>query len=163
MKLATRCLIFALIISGSFCTYAQGYCPPGQYPVAGQGWSYCAGVPDSQEAPADAPKPKWINKWLALTVDKDKAILSTATSSESANAAVAISMQDCQNKGGTACDNRVTVLNGCLAMAVGSGFLASGAGATKNEAEAQALGRCEGGDVKCRIYHSECAPAEREH
>lgn len=143
---------------------AQGYCPPGQYPVSGQGWSYCAGTPDSQDNAAAATQraqPHWVNKWLSITLDANKGVLSTATSTISGNDAETSAMIDCQRQGGASCKANGTVLNGCLAMAIGSGYIAVGAASTKREAEDQAITKCNGGDGQCHIYHSECALPER--
>lgn len=155
-------IVMLLFCVAPLTALAQG-CPSGQYPVVGQGWHYCADVPGAQD-PASTPNqtpPRWINKWLSLSIDSDKGILSTATSTESSAAAEALSLIDCQKKGGTSCEARSTILNGCVAMSVGDQRLATALGATKQDAEHEALQKCSAVDTGCRIYHSECALSER--
>jgi len=154
---------FLSLCSTITSTQAQGFCPPGQYPVAGQGWHYCAGVPGNTDGPKSVPhaQARWINTWLSFAVDDKKGVLSAAISSESGKAAEAMAFTDCEKKGGTACEASGTILNGCLAMATGSGYLAIGASGTKEDAESEAIRKCNGGDAQCHIYHSECALPER--
>lgn len=77
------------------------------------------------------------------------------------DAAEALSMVNCQGKGGTSCEARATVLNGCLAMAVSKSALASAVGPSKEDAEKETLSRCDTNNATCQVYHSECALPDR--
>lgn len=138
--------------------YAQG-CPPGQYPVVGQGWNYCAPVPGSNEPEQQqAPQPRLQNQWQALAADAPKGILGTSSHLMSRATAESAAISDCERKGGSGCIVLVSAANGCVAMITGDKFLKAKDGETKNEAEQNALKACsDGGDTNCRVYYSACS------
>lgn len=63
-------LLFLMIVG--IPAMAEQGCPPGQYPIGGQGVAACAPIPQgsSQEtAPAPRPLGKWIKTWGAVALD----------------------------------------------------------------------------------------------
>lgn len=153
-----------LILCFSLCAtigsiHAQGFCPPGQYPVAGQGWHYCAGVPGASETTTtNTPQPvRWQNNWVVLAIDLPKGVLGRAQSTVSADSAKQLAMADCSAKGGTQCAPEVSVENGCVAMTVGSSKMNTSGAGSELDAERKSLEECNAVDTGCKVYHSECA------
>lgn len=69
MKLCNVCLL--LLLSIAFSAMAEQGCPPGQYPVGGQGVAACAPIPQGsaqETAPVPRPLGKWINTWGAVAI-----------------------------------------------------------------------------------------------
>jgi len=155
-------IVILLCMVAPLATLAQG-CPPGQYLVAGQGWHYCADVPgaQSQEPENQTPRVRWMSKWLSLTVDTTKGVVSTGISTTSQHSAEEVSMGDCTSQGGTDCRPEVTVMNGCVALAVGEKKMASQSGTSKEDAESKALRACSALDNTCKPYLSRCALPEK--
>jgi Domain of unknown function (DUF4189) len=160
----SRRLLFALLcLAVSLQAAAQG-CPPGQYPVAGQGWNYCAPVPGAaqEEAqPARQNQFKWRNHWQATATDNDAGVLGTSVGQSSADAAEKKALIDCRSKGGKKCEVEISYMNGCVAMAVGEKQAATNGGLTKDEAIRKALAICGKGDSTCQPYYSSCDLPDR--
>lgn len=163
MKFFISLAFLALLLGGSLGVAAQGACPAGQYPVSGQGWNYCADIPGYEKPSETHPSRNivWMNKWLSLTVDTAKGVVSTGVSTDSQAASESVSMGDCVRQGGTNCRPKVTVMNGCIALAVGSSKMASDLAATVADAESKALRACSADDSTCKIYISKCALPEQ--
>jgi len=60
---------------GAHVAYAEGGCPPGSYPIGGQGVQGCAPIPGagggvSQQSPSPRPRPlgEWIRTWGGVAV-----------------------------------------------------------------------------------------------
>jgi len=158
-----RLLLVLAICIGSCTASAQG-CPPGQYPVAGQGWNYCAPVPGAaqEEAqPAQQSQFKWRNHWQAIATDNDAGVLGTSVGQSSADAAEKKAFSDCQSKGGQKCEIEISYVNGCVAMAVGEKQAATNGGPAKDEAIRRALAICGKGDSTCQPYYSSCDLPDR--
>ncbi|WP_082061850.1 DUF4189 domain-containing protein [Xanthomonas sp. GPE 39] len=67
-----RCMvyIFCAILLMSFDANAEGNCPPGQYPIGGQGAVGCAPIPqDNLEPQQPRPAGKWLKTWGALAAN----------------------------------------------------------------------------------------------
>lgn len=49
---------------------AEGRCPPGQYPIGGQGVGGCAPIPGGEGAATSGPRAtgKWIKTWGAISL-----------------------------------------------------------------------------------------------
>ena len=141
---------------------AQMGCPPGKYPIAGQGWNYCADVPGATGSPVrGAPPASWRSRWVALSTDLAAGVLGTGQSSVSGKRAKEISLLDCESKGGADCRTDLTVENGCLAVSVGAKMFNTDFAETKRDAEEAAMKRCNGIDTECHVYYSECAFPEK--
>ena len=75
MKLLARTVVIGIAMLGTNVVFAEGGCPPGMYPIGGQGVQGCAPIPGAQgggpgssvSAPAP-PRPtgEWITTWGAL-------------------------------------------------------------------------------------------------
>lgn len=158
MKRSLRVLILFFAIAAPSAAFAQG-CPPGQYPVSGQGWNYCAPTPGAAqgEAPPQQPTgPRWKNNWQATAVDNGTGALGTATGRSTAKEAESGALMDCEDKGGVHCEVQISEENGCVAMVVGDKLLNTKGGLTQEEAISKATVECNAKNSTCRVYYSHC-------
>jgi hypothetical protein len=163
MRLKFSAMLILLVISATCAVvHAQG-CPPGQHPVVGQGWNYCAADPESNNASdtSQSPTPIWENRYQSIVTDKTKGILGTSTGKTSSNLAEKAAMADCQAKGGKVCEIQITNENGCVAMVVGNRVMNSSSGQTKDAAERKGIDLCSTEDTDCHVYYSACSLPER--
>ena len=143
------------------CATAQG-CPPGQYPVVGQGWNYCAAAPNSAAQSQQAePSPVWDSRYQSVAADIPKGILGTSRDQTTAIVAEQVALTDCKAKGGVSCEIQITNSNGCVAMAVGNTRLNLKSGDSKDEAEGKALRSCNEEDQNCQVRYSACSLPKR--
>lgn len=155
------CLLILIIANLWGIAAAQG-CPPGQYPVVGQGWNYCAPVPgaETQQEP-EAQEAKWQTQWQALATDVGKGVLGTSKNQPSQGSAETAAIKDCNSRGGENCVLQISHGNGCIAMVVGDKVLNTNGGATRGEAEQKGIRMCAAEDKNCRVYYSDCSPPVR--
>ena len=172
-------LMFMLGIS-SFSVYAEGRCPPGQYPIGGQGVLGCAPIP-GYGGTAGAPQPaaprptgKWETRWGAIVEDGDNNSTGTSASQKSKRAAVELATERCKSAGGRSCKLRLAYHNQCVAMADPTiAFVRSlppgtrtrtmaSAAETEEIAKQNAMKECETGGSRqeCNIIYSECSMSE---
>lgn len=161
LKSIARLAVLLFTCVGAALASAQG-CPPGQYPVTGQGWNYCAPVPGSnQDAQPAPPTQAWKSRWQSIATDATKGALGTSVGQATASLAERAALADCRAKGGDACKVQITNGNGCVAMITGEKFLNTKSGATKAEAERSGLSLCNSEDTNCRVYYSACSLPEK--
>lgn len=104
----------------SYGVHAEGGCPPGQYPIGGQGVQGCAPIPGgSGGASTSAPRPtgKWETRWGAVVEDSSTLATGTSVSQKSKRDATSAAMKDCEQAGGRKCKLRVAYYNQCVAIA----------------------------------------------
>ena len=175
-----RVLLIAVMALASFSAYAEGVCPPGQYPIGGQGVVGCAPIPGgggaTQGASAPRPTGKWETRWGAVADDATSRNLATgvSTSQKSKRAAVAAAIDDCKSAGGKSCKLRLAYYNQCVAIADPTmefvrsqpeGSLSSNnvsAAETVERAKSNAMRDCEkaGSGQQCSIVYSACSMSE---
>jgi hypothetical protein len=70
--------LMVLVSVWPFHAVAEGGCPPGMYPIGGQGVQGCAPIPgasgaSSQQLPAPLPRPtgRWHKTWGAMAIGRD--------------------------------------------------------------------------------------------
>jgi hypothetical protein len=150
------------LLSCISAAYAEGGCPPGQYPQQGQGWQTCVPIPGGATGQSNAPAPeRWIDNWQAIATDANKGALGTSVGEPTAAKAESLALGDCRAKGGIACDIQVSYRNGCVAMVVGDKRMATRGAPTKDSAERQALTKCSEEDTNCHVFYSACSLPER--
>lgn len=161
-----RATLFVLIISigsiFSVIVHAEGNCPPGYYPIGGQGIQGCAPIPgydQQQPSPAPAaPSPQWKSRWGAIATDGVKGVLGTAIGMADQLGAEKTAMADCLAKGGSTCKIQLSYANGCAAMIVGNRGFSTANGSTKDEAIKKGTKICSAdGDTGCHIYYTACS------
>ena len=155
---------------------AEGRCPPGQFPVGGQGMEACAPIPSAggTEAQPAAPRPtgKWETRWGAIAEDSSSLSLATGTSvsRKSKREASSAAMQECERQGGKKCKLVIAYHNQCVAIADptqesrrrGAAKSMFSAEESLELARSSALQRCEAadGEPKCELVYSECSMSE---
>lgn len=170
-------LIFILVLcSISFATYAEGACPPGQYPIGGQGVQGCAPIPGGGAVPS-SPRPtgEWQTRWGAIAEDSSAnqrgvaGATGVSASMKSKRDAQAAAIQQCGQLGGLKCKVVLTYNNQCVAIADPKPRSQGGNGGrsvvyraqTMDLAQREAMRQCSDDGVgECSIFYSACSMSE---
>ncbi|WP_243402633.1 DUF4189 domain-containing protein [Stenotrophomonas sp. SPM] len=155
-----------LLIAGAlpFSALAEGNCPPGMYPIGGQGVQGCGPIPaGGGDQGGLKPNGKWIKTWGAISYSEKVgtvgAVVGMLTKSDAAKEA-----QDrCTSQGASDCRVLMTYKNQCAAYAYGKGSGMDGVVSTtrarsKDEAASAALKHCaaDGGQA-CKVVYTDCS------
>src|SRR6185437_1184711 len=112
---------------GAHVAYAEGGCPPGSYPIGGQGVQGCAPIPGagggvSQQSPSPPPRPlgEWIRTWGGVAVSPTTSDAGVSTGQLSKKAAERDAMAKCADRGARDCKVSVTYFNQCMSWVVPS-------------------------------------------
>lgn len=175
-EVAMRSVVMFILIAIPGLAFGEGRCPPGQYPVGGQGVGGCAPIPgsDGRSGESAAPRPtgKWETRWGAIAEDNSPEIkgnipTGAAVSQKSKGAASALALSRCAERGGRKCKVKLTYYNQCVAMADPVGNRLPGAinvmsrAETVEMARSNALQRCRGaGAQQCEVVYSACSMSE---
>jgi hypothetical protein len=137
------------------------YCPPGQHPVVGQGFSYCVVDPssggDTDEPPQ--PEPKWSDRYGAVVTDGKAGVIGSSSGARTQPEAEAMARNDCKAKGGSNCALNVIYGNKCVALVTGDHLFNLKLGKTVDEAKDAAMAGCH--DANCRVFFTDCSPPIR--
>lgn len=103
-----KCIVVLLLLVISNVALAEGRCPPGKYPVGGQGVGGCAPIPGGQtggESNGPTPTGKWETRWGALAQDADHQVgqnlaIGVAEVKKSKREARSLALSECQRMGG---------------------------------------------------------------
>lgn len=91
-------------------------------------------------------------------MDLERGAIGSAVEAETQDQAAKEALEDCQSKGGTACQTKIAYENGCAALAASDAAWAVEAGGTEIEAGVRALNACEKtGHRKCHVQFKECS------
>ncbi|WP_376779674.1 DUF4189 domain-containing protein [Diaphorobacter nitroreducens] len=165
----TWLLLVSLGLSGS--AFAEGgSCPPGYYPIGGQGAQGCAPIPSgggsgssgSQEIRLSTPTGRWIKTWGAIaeaTATSDAGVSDgKRTKEEAEREAVA----RCQSTGAKDCVAHFTYYNQCVSWLIpkgrsGAGQAAIASAGTLHLARLSAQTKCKN-DVAgiCEEVYANC-------
>lgn len=158
-------LLLILFLVDAPSASAEGRCPPGQYPIGGQGVGGCAPIPggDSGANATTAPRPtgRWLKTWGAIaTAPSGDAGASTGQSSKGAAEKEAISQ--CARGGASDCRVTMSYKNQCAAMVTPSSIERGGAVTWRAETEALAtklaMDECtKRGSAGCKVFYSACS------
>ena len=165
-----------LLIFTSFVVNAEGGCPPGQYPIGGQGVQGCAPISGGAGGgTTSAPRPtgKWDTRWGAIAEDSSTLSTGTSVSQKSKREATAAAIKDCERGGGLKCKLTVAYHNQCVAIAdptIESRKRLGGensqsihaAAETVEQAKSNAMNLCGsfGKGQDCSIVYSACSMSE---
>jgi hypothetical protein len=171
--------IFLILLMVPLLARAEGGCPPGQYPIGGQGVQGCAPIPGqgggSGASPAPRPTGKWEDRWGGIASDASvrapgvEIPTGISESKLSKREAVSSAMSQCEKLGGKKCKMLVTYYNQCAALAdptVGGagppGRSAAGRAEKKGQAESLAVAQCEkvSNGRSCSVVYSGCSMSE---
>lgn len=172
-------LAVLLLLAVPVSALAEGGCPPGQYPIGGQGVVGCAPIPGSGGASsgtAAQPTGKWETRWGAIVEDQkpdpNRALATGySVSQNSKRAAVRAATDQCRAHGGTKCVLRIAYYDQCVALAdpepvngrIPAGLVSSAShAATLEQARAMAMENCQAGSkgLACVISYSACSMSE---
>lgn len=163
-------LVGLVLLPGT--AFAEGRCPPGQYPIGGQGAGGCAPIPSSGGADSRGAVPtgKWETRWGAISEDPTTLATGASVSMKSKRQAIAAATAECERLGGKACKTRLTYYNQCAAIADataqslkgGTGTSIAAHAETEDQAKNLALAQCGSaqGGQKCSIVYSACSMSE---
>ncbi|EMR4108343.1 TPA: DUF4189 domain-containing protein [Stenotrophomonas maltophilia] len=160
-------VILGLLLAAVFqsAAFAEGGCPPGQYPIGGQGVQGCAPIPGAGDGSLKTPQPggKWIKTWGAISVSPEGAS-GVSTGRRSKSDAEAEAVMQCRQSGGHACRTSFSYENQCVAAVVpssGSGGTSFGGKATVDEAIQLATRLCiRDGGQGCHVVYTACSAPE---
>lgn len=170
-----KVLVTILLGLSSFSVFADGACPPGQYPIGGQGVVGCAPIPGAATSGGNAaPQPtgKWETRWGAVVEDSSTLATGVSVSQKSKREATAAAMKHCEQAGGRSCKLRVAYYNQCVAIAdptiasrqrtAGNAESRHVAAETLELATAGAMKDCAafGTGQECSIVYSACSMSE---
>ncbi|MCP3044108.1 DUF4189 domain-containing protein [Xanthomonas euvesicatoria] len=158
--------IFCILLSSCLNAYAEGNCPPGYYPIGGQGVVGCApmgggGQPSGNQL---SPTGQWDTRWGAFAIDREAGIVGTSANRKTKSDARKEAKRACEEQGGKKCDPYFFYKNQCAAIANSSVANKSMFSRAENldEVEKNALAGCsaEAGGAKCVIMYSGCSKSE---
>ncbi len=96
---------------------AEQGCPPGQYPIGGQGVAACAPIPQENSI-QEQPRPigKWIKTWGAVAEDTTNGTLGVSVGKISRREAREEARAQCMQVGGFQCKDWIDYENQCVAI-----------------------------------------------
>ncbi|WP_081419698.1 DUF4189 domain-containing protein [Xanthomonas cannabis] len=154
--------VFVCVSLGQpFSARAEGNCPPGFYPIGGQGVSGCAPIEGSSGAASPTATGEWQTRWGALSMDEANGFIGASSSQKSKGLARKEAELECKRLGGVKCRPIFYYKNQCAAIAVSlgtNGYGYSGAPSI-DEAETSAMKTCAAkSDIgKCKVTYSACS------
>ncbi|HGM5044170.1 DUF4189 domain-containing protein [Stenotrophomonas maltophilia group sp. P373] len=146
-----------------------GSCPPGFYPIGGQGASGCAPIPGGAAGSGDQiplpPRPtgEWISTWGAIATSLATSEVGMVSDMRSAELAASEAMRRCAGGGARDCKVTVSYSNQCVAWLVPSADLpgaqsAVGRAPKKRIAIAEAQRKCvDPSGKKCTVFYADCS------
>lgn len=163
MKTNFTVLLFLGLLGISGVAFAEGRCPPGQYPVDSPGVSACVPIPGAGEDDHPPPPPRavWATRWGAIAIDDTNGGMGAVTNMPTKALAERDAIMQCRTKKGVGCALTLVYYNQCGVIAWGdTGYTGAGA-ATIAEASHRAIQTCARSTSNCRIYYTACSPPER--
>lgn len=154
-------LLAAVLLSACSLAYAEGgACPPGYYPIGGQGASGCAPFPDadSNEVP-NPPSGRWVKTWGAIAIDPGRAKMGTSNGEMSERAAKKAAIADCHAQGGSkGCAIKFAYRNQCAVVVSGDNASSTARAESIEIATKIAMNRCiNDGDGNCQVFYTACS------
>lgn len=175
MRISCGFLACAALALVPFAVLAEGgSCPPGFYPIGGQGVQGCAPIPGassgSAAAPVDArpmPTGEWLTTWGAVAESPTSNLVGTSANKRSKELAESEAIRKCAAEGSRDCRTTVSYYNQCVAFSAPSSGKGRGSVNTAvdmDTVKARALRSCKDvGGGSCIIAYSECSnPVFRE-
>ncbi|MEQ7868872.1 DUF4189 domain-containing protein [Xanthomonas sp. WHRI 8393] len=146
-------------------TNAEQGCPPGQFPIGGQGAAACAPIPQGDSVQKQ-PRPigKWINTWGAIASDGGDN-LGVSVGERGKKSAQDAALLKCKEQSNQECKIEFTYYNQCAAIVEPyrdekaiPGVMAYAGAPTEEMANTNALSFCKKNNpaAKCRSIYTEC-------
>ncbi|MCC4597772.1 DUF4189 domain-containing protein [Xanthomonas campestris pv. phormiicola] len=171
MKFSFLLIAFLACMIGT--ARAEQGCPPGQYPIGGQGAAACAPIPQEnqiQQQPA-VPSGEWIKTWGAISIGSvdSTTIYGVTTGKLSKSEAEEDSLRRCSSRAKDNCKVIFSYRNQCVALAepqidgraLSTGIIKYISAGTINEASVQAAKDCsmlnkKTTEAKCKVAYTAC-------
>ncbi|MFA1733570.1 DUF4189 domain-containing protein [Xanthomonas campestris] len=151
-------LLFFFFLSSE--SLAEGNCPPGYYPIGGQGAAGCAPIPQSGAGSGTAPRAtgKWIKTWGAIAMSPD-GTMGTSSGKLSKRDAVKSAIDSCADgsEGGMI---KYTFRNTCIGMSqvIGGGIYTIENGLDLIAAQQHSDNSCKKkSGNSCKLVYSVCS------
>lgn len=168
MRIVLVSVVFLAIALHAGLASAEGGCPPGSYPIGGQGVQGCAPIPAGQggagstvQAAPARPMGEWLTRWGAVVESPSSNLVGTSASQTTEKLAVAVATRKCAAEGAQGCKPTLTYYNQCVAFAVPSSGKGQGSldtAADEGTVSKNAIGNCKDfGGGKCHVVYSECS------
>jgi len=164
--LASFLLVVLFVVLPVFVAKAEGRCPPGQYPVGGQGVLGCAPIPGYESQGMQQPAGHWQSRWGAIAYSDSTQAAGAAVDKLEQEAAKQTAMTQCQREGAADCRIIMSYENQCAVMVsprtqVAGALGGLGNGITLEAALAQANSKCmdPAGDG-CEAVYIHCLTPE---
>ncbi|MDV3470280.1 DUF4189 domain-containing protein [Stenotrophomonas sp. C3(2023)] len=142
--------------------FAEGNCPPGYYPIGGQGVQGCAPINGggSGSVGGGAPRPagRWQKTWGAQS-SSTNGIAYSVTGKSSKSEAERDAIRGCRQLGGIGCEAMFAYKNQCYAVARvggGEGDYFARAGSIERARAVATDGCKKQGGSDCEILNAEC-------
>ena len=151
----------ALLLSGR--AFAEGgSCPPGYYPIGGQGSAGCAPISENDASESfgsqrEPIQPLWETRWGAISVDISNGKFGAGKSMRTKSQAEKAALDDCVKEGGKNCVIDLSYYDQCAAVAWGTDYVTTASAETKEQASSRASETCGKQTSACKIYYSECS------
>lgn len=145
---------------------AEGRCPPGQYPIGGQGVGGCAPMPGSNGGDAGSSGPvatgRWIKTWGAIATAVSTGDMGASVGRRSKQEASSEALSRCASHGARDCKVGTTYKNQCVAYADpergGKGRVSYSVAGSKEEAANRVLSHCADiGGGQCKVLYTDCS------
>lgn len=157
-----RARLLLLLLALPVGAYAEGGCPPGQYPSAPTpqgGVAACYPMPNG--GATQPAQPVWSTRWGAFATDATTASLGVATDMQSKRKAKAAAIEACESNGGKKCTVDLTFNNQCAAMVIGEKKMVFKGAPTEEMAVSLAMEDCKSMNSSCKLYQTACSMAAR--
>lgn len=111
-----------------------------------------------QQLPPPPPQPTgwWDTTWGALAPSPVGGVLGTAVGASSKEEAERLALEDCNAKGGGACEVGLAYYNQCAAMIVGENTYSLAHAGDEGVAADIGIGTCKKKNKDCSVYYSAC-------
>jgi uncharacterized protein DUF4189 len=158
-----KALLACVLLSVAGLALAEGgSCPPGYYPVGGQGASGCAPIPeygasDGAINKREAIQPVWEMQWGAIAVDFAMGKFGIGNAKRTKDEAENMALDECKKEGGSGCEIDLTYYNQCGAIAWGASDARTFRAESKEIASIHAIEACSKQTVDCKIYYADCS------
>ncbi|MFS8375788.1 DUF4189 domain-containing protein [Xanthomonas campestris pv. armoraciae] len=162
----TVLLVFLVFIGMSTNAQAEQGCPPGQYPIGGQGVAACAPIPQENSIQQEPrPSGKWIKTWGAIASDGGDN-LGVAKGKLKKSDAQEEALSKCKSVSGKECQIDFVYKNQCTAIAgphknesAVSVVLSYTGGPTIDVASSDALANCNKHNkgLDCEVIYQACS------
>lgn len=112
----TKIALLFILVFLSLETFAEGNCPPGYYPIGGQGAAGCAPIPQGGSGESAAPRAagKWIKTWGAFAMSPN-GTMGTSSGKLSKREAMKSAIDVCADSS-EGCVIKYTFRNSCIGM-----------------------------------------------